>query len=88
MDTQDPLDTVIKFDSTVPFVLASGDYSTEWEQRVEHGRIDLRFDQLVQQSTTNDIDSGTGEVKLTDDVDEVDAVVEEKLSFNESRNKT
>lgn len=60
LDTQDPLDTVIKFDSTVPFVLASGDYSTEWEQRIEHGRIDLRFYQPVQEVPTDDLEDGEG----------------------------
>ena len=41
-DTKDPLDTVVKIDSLFDLIFLSGDTATtEWDQRVDHGTIQL-----------------------------------------------
>ena len=41
-DTQDPLDTIVKLDSTFQLSIASGSAANvEWDQKVDHGRIEL-----------------------------------------------
>ena len=42
-DTKDPLDTLLRLDSEVPFSIASGSKNTTWEERTNHGTINLYF---------------------------------------------
>ena len=74
-DTLDPLDAVLKLESQFPFTLASGSSLDQWEQRSEHGTINLFFNAIPLEARPEPSDEPTPDVT-------------ERLPFAEAREPT
>ena len=46
-DTKDSLDRILELDTIVPLSIASGSQSDSWEERTDHGRVNLFFNSIA-----------------------------------------